>query len=142
MNSSINIQIGEAIRIHLENRGLLQRDVAEALNITQGAVSAYYRGKPFGKNAAKKWSDAFGFRVNWLLTGEGSMLKDSREETPAPSQGGQDSAVVELLKEQNAELQAKIDLLNQEIGELRALLKKEGEESAAAAGSSLSADAV
>lgn len=142
MNSSINIQIGEAIRIHLENRGLLQRDVAEALNITQGAVSAYYRGKPFGKNAAQKWSDAFGFRVNWLLTGEGNMLKDSREETPAPSQGGQDSAVVELLKGQNAELQAKIDLLNQEIGALRALLKKEGGESAAAAGGSLSADAV
>lgn len=142
MNSSINIQIGEAIRIHLENRGLLQRDVAEALNITQGAVSAYYRGKPFGKNAAQKWSDAFGFRVNWLLTGEGNMLKDSREETPAPSQGGQDSAVVELLKEQNAELLAKIDLLNQQIGELRALLKREGEESAAAAGGSLSANAV
>lgn len=142
MNSSINIQIGEAIRIHLENRGLLQRDVAEALNITQGAVSAYYRGKPFGKNAAQKWSDAFGFRVNWLLTGEGNMLKDSREETPAPFQGGQDSAVVELLKEQNAELQAKIDLLNQQIGELRALLKREGEESAAAAGGSLSANAV
>ena len=142
MNGSINIQIGEAIRIHLEGKGLLQRDVAEALNITQGAVSAYYRGKPFGKNAALKWSNAFGFRVNWLLTGEGSMLVDSHEEAPAPSQGGQDSAVVELLKEQNAELQAKVDALNQRIGELQALLKREREETAALADGSLSADAV
>lgn len=78
----------------------------------------------------------------WLLTGEGSMLKEPHEEIPAPAQGGQADAIVELLKEQNAELQAKVDALNQRIGELQALLKKEREEIAGAAGSSFSADAV
>lgn len=78
----------------------------------------------------------------WLLTGEGSMLKEPHEEISAPAQGGQADAIVELLKEQNAELQAKVDALNQRIGELQALLKKEREEIAGAAGSSLSANAV
>lgn len=75
MNSSINIPIGEAIRSYLESKGLTQCEVAERLGMTQGAVSAYYRGKVFGKNAAQKWSEAFGFRENWLRTGEGAMLK-------------------------------------------------------------------
>lgn len=134
--------VGESIRTYLENKGLQQQDVANRLGISQSAVSAYYRGNPFGKNAAQKWSNEFGFRVNWLLTGEGSMLKEPHEEIPAPSQGGQADAIVELLKEQNAELQAKVDALNQRIGELQALLKKEREEIAGAAGSSFSADAV
>lgn len=75
MGNNINIQIGEQIRAYFENKSLQQQDIADRIGISQSAVSAYYRGKPFGKNAAKKWSDAFGFRVNWLLTGEGDMLK-------------------------------------------------------------------
>lgn len=75
MENNINIQIGEQIRAYFENKSLQQQDIADRIGISQSAVSAYYRGKPFGKNAAKKWSDAFGFRVNWLLTGEGDMLK-------------------------------------------------------------------
>lgn len=141
MNSSINIQIGEAIRSYLESKGLLQKDVAERLNITQGAVSAYYRGKPFGKNAAKKWADLFGFRVNWLLTGEGDMLISSQPKGTAKSQPAQDTRIIELLKEQNADLQAKVDALNQQIGELKALLKKEAE-TVGSARASFSANAV
>lgn len=121
MNSSINIQIGEAIRIHLESRGLLQRDVAETLNITQGAVSAYYRGKPFGKNAAQKWSNAFGFRVNWLLTGEGPMLTGNQPEVSAESQPASEGPLIEYLQRKIAELEREKDELLQE----NAILKYE-----------------
>ncbi len=115
---------------------LTQIDLAEYLGVGQGFISQIEKGdRPLPKEYISRLSAN---PHNW----DTSMLIEVEPETPAPSQGGQDSAVVELLKEQNAELLAKIDLLNQQIGELRALLKREGEESAAAAGSSLSADAV
>lgn len=115
---------------------LTQIDLAEYLGVGQGFISQIEKGdRPLPKEYISRLSAN---PHNW----DTSMLIEVEPETPAPSQGGQDSAVVELLKEQNAELQAKIDLLNQQIGELRALLKREGEESAAAAGGSSSADAV
>ena len=124
------------VRAFLKANGLKQRDLAYYLGVTEAAISNVVKGKSdfSNENLIKILNNPH----NW----DTSMLIEIESETPAPSQGGQGSAVVELLKEQNAELQAKIDLLNQEIGALRALLKKEGGESAAAAGGSLSADAV
>ena len=129
MNSSINIQIGEAIRIHLENKGLLQRDVAETLNITQGAVSAYYRGKPFGKNAAQKWSDAFGFRVNWLLTGEGEMLSEPRDRVRdtevKPLEKDMSERLLDIMESQKTSIDTLLKMLqekDEEINRLRAEL--------------------
>ena len=114
---------------------LTQIDLAEYLGVGQGFISQIEKGdRPLPKEYISRLSAN---PHNW----DTSMLIEVEPETPAPSQGGQDSAVVELLKEQNAELLAKIDLLNQQIGELRALLKKEGEELAEIAGTSLSADA-
>lgn len=115
---------------------LSQVALAEYLQVTQGFISQIEKDLC----PTPDWviSKLLENPHNW----DTSMLIEVESETPAPSQGGQDSAVVELLKEQNAELLAKIDLLNQEIGALRALLKKEGGESAAAAGGSLSANAV
>lgn len=119
MNSSINIQIGEAIRSYLESKGLTQQDVAEKLGISQGAVSAYYRGKPLGKNAAPKWSNAFGFRVNWLLTGEGDMLiGQQKSEVPAYVKPTSSNSLVEYLQEKIAELEGKIEQLTDEKADL------------------------
>lgn len=130
--------------VYMASVGLNDNKVTVQLKLSKGLIGkSRGEGRDLSRSLIEKILDYYtDLDEAWLLTGKGSMLKDSREETPAPSQGGQDSAVVELLKEQNAELLAKIDLLNQQIGELRALLKREGEESAAAAGSSLSADAV
>jgi transcriptional regulator with XRE-family HTH domain len=57
----------------IEN-GMKQSDIANVLDITQAAVSNQLNGRPFGINSAKKWSKAFGFSINWLTTGEGSMF--------------------------------------------------------------------
>lgn len=118
MNSSINIQIGEAIRSYLESKGFTQCEVANRLGITQGAISAYYRGKPFGKNAAKKWSDTFGFRENWLLTGEGSMLVDAEPKNPMEVKPTSNNPLVEYLQRKVAELEGKIEQLNDEKADL------------------------
>lgn len=144
MNSFIEIQIGEAIRSYLESKGLTQNDVAEKLGITQGAVSAYYRGKPFGKNAARKWAEVFGFRENWLRTGEGPMLTGNQPEVSAESQPASESPLIEYLQRKIAELEREKDELLQE----NAILKYENMMLAPRkgdvedAGTSLSASAV
>lgn len=152
MEKSENIRIGQEIRTYLENKGYVQSQVAEILQITQGAVSAYYRGKPIGKNSAKKWSEAFGFRENWLITGEGSMLLGEQEpETPAPEQTTANNSLIDYLQRKIAELESKVDKLNDEKAELlqeNAILKYENtmlsprKGDAEDAGSSLSASAV
>lgn len=150
MEKSENIRIGQEIRTYLENKGYVQSQVAEILQITQGAVSAYYRGKPIGKNSAKKWSDAFGFRENWLITGEGSMLLGDQK-TPAPEQATPNGSLIDYLQRKIAELEGKIDKLNEEKAELlqeNAVLKYENtvfsprKGDAEDAGSSLSASAI
>ena len=123
MKSEVNIQIGEGIRAYLESKGLQQQDVAERLGISQSAVSAYYRGKPIGKNAALKWSEAFGFRINWLLTGEGSMLNEPENPVVKEPQLVTEhipslSNVEILLRDMLAEKEAKIDALQDRINEL------------------------
>lgn len=124
------------VRAFLKANGLKQRDLAYYLGVTEAAISNVVKGKSdfSHENLIKILNNPH----NW----DTSMLIEVEPETPAPSQGGQDSAVIELLKEQNAELQAKVDALNQRIGELQALLKKEREAIAGAAGNSFSADAV
>ena len=66
--------IGNKIKEYFSENGMSQNDVAKVLNVQQAAVSNQLNGRPFGKNSAAKWNQAFGFRINWLLTGEGPMF--------------------------------------------------------------------
>lgn len=67
-------EIGKRIKEYFSEMGMSQLDVAKLLGVQQAAVSNQLNGRPFGKNSAAKWNQAFGFRVNWLLTGEGPMF--------------------------------------------------------------------
>ena len=114
---------------------LTQIDLAEYLGVGQGFISQIEKGdRPLPKEYIRKLSAS---THHW----ETSMLIEVKQKAPAPSQTEQVDMVIELLKAQNADLQAKVDALNQKIGELQALLKKEREELAEIAGASLSADA-
>lgn len=63
------------LREFLSKQKLTQQEVADILGIKQTNVSALLRGeRNFGRKMAEKWSNAFGIRVNWLLTGEGAMF--------------------------------------------------------------------
>jgi transcriptional regulator with XRE-family HTH domain len=70
--------IGQKIKEYFSEAGISQTDVAKILNVQPAAVSNQLNGRSFGKNSAPKWSKAFGFRTNWLITGEGPMF-DSHE---------------------------------------------------------------
>lgn len=67
--------VGAILRDYFEKKGMSQREISEILNVHQTNISSLFLGKrPFGKNVAKKWNQAFGFRINWLMTGEGPMF--------------------------------------------------------------------
>ena len=69
--------VGQALKKYFEQKGYSQQKIADYLGVHQTNISALFLGKrPFGKNAAKKWHNAFGFRVNWLMTGEGPMFEN------------------------------------------------------------------
>ena len=69
-----HIEIGKKIKEYFSESGISQIDAAKKLKVHQAAVSNQLNGRPFGKNSAAKWNRVFGFRINWLLTGEGPMF--------------------------------------------------------------------
>ncbi len=79
------LEIGKKIKEYFSEIGMSQMEAAEKLGVQQAAVSNQLNGRPFGKNSAAKWNAAFGFRMNWLLTGEGQMF--------APSDKGYDEKI-------------------------------------------------
>ncbi len=68
------LEIGKKIKEYFSEIGMSQMEAADKLGVQQAAVSNQLNGRPFGKNSAAKWNAAFGFRVNWLMTGEGKMF--------------------------------------------------------------------
>lgn len=73
--------IGKRIKDYFSELGITQSEAADKLGVQQAAVSNQLNGRPFGKNSAAKWSAVFGFRTNWLLTGEGPMFEAKDETT-------------------------------------------------------------
>lgn len=70
-------QICTAIKKHLLDIGVSQKEAGEKMGMSQGAVANQLCNRTFGTNAAIKWNKAFGFRVNWLRTGEGPMFDNA-----------------------------------------------------------------
>lgn len=68
------LEIGRKIKEYFSEAGITHMEVAKTLDVQPAAVSNQLNGRSFGKNSAAKWSNAFGFRANWLLTGEGPMF--------------------------------------------------------------------
>ena len=74
--------IGNKIKEYFSEIGMSQTEVAAVLDVQQAAVSNQLNGRRFGKNNAAKWSKAFGFRANWLITGEGPMFDADNPNAP------------------------------------------------------------
>lgn len=66
--------IARKIKEYFYETGLSLKEIADALDVTQSAISNQLHGRPFGVNTAKRWSRAFGFSINWLTTAEGPMF--------------------------------------------------------------------
>ena len=115
---------------------LTQEKLGEYLGIKKSFISTIESDKdPMPKDKlAKLLENPYGWDVSMLL----------QSDVTAPIQMQEDALVAEL-RAQIEKLEAKVDNLNQELGEKNALIKmmrQWGEESARNAGGSLSADAV
>ena len=127
---------------YMKSAGLNDNKVTVQLGLTVGLIGKSRKeGRDLSRAVISKILETYSdLNPSWLLTGEGDMLISSQSKGSAESQPSQEAGIIELLKEQNADLQAKVDALNQQIGELNALLKKESE-TAGTAGVSLSVNA-
>jgi plasmid maintenance system antidote protein VapI len=70
-----SVEIGKRLKEYFDRLGYTQQYIADKLGVSQAAVSALLNGKPFGKKLANKWAETFELKPNWLLTGEGEMLR-------------------------------------------------------------------
>lgn len=85
-----NKDILERLNYIMEKEGLSQLDMAAKLGISQPNLSNILSGKrPFGKNMQVRVAKEFNVDENWLLTGEGEIIKKENnsklttEESPA-----------------------------------------------------------
>jgi len=78
-------EIAAAMRRYLAENGISLSEAAARLGVSQQAVSNQLSGRRIGPNVARNWADAFGFRVEYLLSGEGAMLEgDNTPEQTVP----------------------------------------------------------
>ena len=116
---------------------LTQTELGDYLGVLKGFISKIENGKE--KLPEPKFRKLINNPNGWDI----SMLTQSKvaaEEKPIA-----EDALVAELRSQIEKLEAKVDYLNQELGEKNALLKmmrQKGEEAAKSAGVSLSANAV
>lgn len=80
-----HVKVAREIKDYLVDKGLTMTDVAARLGCSQQAVSNQLSGRKIGENVARKWADAFGFDLVYLMTGEGSLFPDGGQEHAAVS---------------------------------------------------------
>ena len=77
--------VEEAIKRYLKAHGLTMQDMADRLGVSQQAISGAIR-RGIGVNTAKRWSEVFGFNVEFLTTGSGNLLAGSDTTKPQQAQ--------------------------------------------------------
>ena len=126
---------------HLQGERMIktQADLAVILKASEGTISRALKGdkNSLTENLLKRFCLSFPiFNLNWLLTGEGEMLKASQmpqEEDKKKESVSVQPDIQKWLMKQNEELvallkqaQATIDRKDQELSELRKELQSDG----------------
>lgn len=120
--------IGEQLKQYFQSKGIKQEEIADRLEITQSAVSAYFCGKSFGKKSAVKWGEAFNLNPVYLLTGEGEMLKGANAAN-AICDSAQNYRVIPIynLDVAGGRVNGEVDIAEYKIGEMPFVDAKEGD---------------
>lgn len=72
-------EIAATLRAFLSENGISMTEAAARLGVSQQAVSNQLSGRKLGQNVARNWAEVFGFRVEYLLTGEGPVMEGDDE---------------------------------------------------------------
>ena len=87
--------VAEELGKYFIDRGLSQKDVAEAMNVSTSFINAILNNrKAIGKKVADKLSNLYGLSASWLLTGEGEMLKNVTNITHNVVHGNANNSIV------------------------------------------------
>ena len=66
--------ITNKVRAYFAQEQMTMAQVAERLGVTPPAVTNQLNGRTFSTKMARKYADEFGFSMDYLLTGKGSLL--------------------------------------------------------------------
>lgn len=102
---------------YMHYAGLNDNKVTVECGLSNGVIGKARKSRSVmsGENIVRILNVYRDLNARWLLTGEGEMISGvSDSDNPD---------ITDFLKKQNSELMAKIELLNQEIGELKNELK-------------------
>lgn len=102
---------------YIHYAGLNDNKVTVECGLSNGVIGKARKSRSVmsGENIVRILNMYRDLNARWLMTGEGEMISGvSDSDNPD---------ITDFLKKQNSELMAKIDLLNQEIGELKNELK-------------------
>lgn len=73
-------KIGKELREYFDNKGIKQTEIAKMIGVKPPYITKIFSNeREIGKNQVEKWITQFGFNKVWLLTGEGSMLKETSQ---------------------------------------------------------------
>lgn len=73
-------EICDAISKDFKRRRITRQIAADKIGTTKQTITNQIGGKKrFSQNMAKKFSDAFGYSIIWLLYGEGEMFSDGND---------------------------------------------------------------
>ena len=87
--------VAEELCKYFIDRGLSQKDVAEAMNVSTSFINAILNNrKAIGKKVADKLSNLYGLSASWLLTGEGEMIKNVTNITHNVVHGNANNSIV------------------------------------------------
>ena len=87
--------VAEELGKYFIDRGLSQKDVAEAMNVSASFINVILNNrKAIGKKVADKLSNLYGLSASWLLTGEGEMLKNVTNITHNVVHGNANNSIV------------------------------------------------
>lgn len=91
------------------------KDFAKTLNKTSSYFSQYFKkGNSFGSDLLKEIADKHNININWLLTGRGNMLVDSKDNVEIVDSTMQ--PVPYLTLEAISKMQADLVLIKEKIG--------------------------
>ena len=116
---------------YMKSAGLNDNKVTVQLGLTVGVIGKSRKeGRDLSRSTIKKILATYtDLNPNWLLTGEGPMLiSDAKPEGAVKPQQTSNGSLVEYLQRKIAELEGKIDKLNEEKADLlqeNAVLKYE-----------------